>query len=475
MTDAERDKAFKAAQREAMKDRTALLASTRDEVVRLLKVAQEQIKATLAGTPSDYHSWYLPQLQADIQRTLTSLGEQSAAVLSSAATQAREKGAESVTAPLEAGGIRLAGQIPSLDTKQLMAMRTFMTDRIKDVSTQAATKINSELGLVMIGAQTPGDAITRVSSILGDESRARATTIVRTELGRAYAVAAHEKRLQAGEKVPGLKKQWRRSGKIHSRTNHDLVDGQVQDLDQPFILHGKTGALVKMKHPHDPAAPASETINCGCVELSYMASWDMSTPGKKPFSEDELRLNPAKRDQYEAKTIAQIERAKLRSVLKGLETQIAVGAVEQAFFIDRAGNTILSKTGSESSVSFTAGELAQIKDSTSLHNHPGIASFSDTDVAFASANELAELRVVDDAYSYSMRPPVGGWDALLWENEIKPLYDDAVATLMGEFWDKLSAGTMSEPELRENFQHDVWTRVNQQLDLHYRRKARTDK
>ncbi len=58
-------------------------------------------------------------------------------------------------------------------------------------------------------------------------------------------------------------------------------------------------------HPHDPKAPASETINCGCVALPYMDSWSVATPGRKPFSEEELRLNPTKRDMAQGKTVAQ--------------------------------------------------------------------------------------------------------------------------------------------------------------------------
>ena len=76
----------------------------------------------------------------------------------------------------------------------------------------------------------------------------------------AFSVATQERQTQAAEILPGLKKQWRRSGKVHSRTAHDLADGQIVDVDKPFMVGG-----VPLMYPRDPKAPAKETINCGCV------------------------------------------------------------------------------------------------------------------------------------------------------------------------------------------------------------------
>lgn len=80
-------------------------------------------------------------------------------------------------------------------------------------------------------------------------------------------------------------------GKTHSREAHDLADGRVVGVDELFIVNG-----VSLKFPRDPAGPPGETINCGCTTLPYMESWEMSQPGRHPFSDEELRLNPRKRD-----------------------------------------------------------------------------------------------------------------------------------------------------------------------------------
>ncbi|MDO8933473.1 MAG: phage minor head protein, partial [Rhodocyclaceae bacterium] len=200
-----------------------------------------------------------------------------------------------IDAPLLAAGFRIDGMVPLLDTRQLVAMRAFMTDRIKNIGLQAANKINTELGLVVLGAQPPGAAIMRVAAILGDISRARAITIVRTELSRVYGTASQQRLTQAAGVVDGLKKQWRRSGKVHSRITHDLADGQVVDADKPF----KLGNGMRLMFPHDPAAPAGETINCGCTALPWKADWEVATPGRRRYSELEMQGNPAKRDIQE--------------------------------------------------------------------------------------------------------------------------------------------------------------------------------
>lgn len=282
MTDAESERAFKKTVTEIVRGRTALQQDTRAEIVRLLNEAQAQIRTILAGQPTDYQRWSLPQLSAEITRTLTEFGDAAGAKISTAAGDAWTLGQALADKPIAAAGIRVAGILPMLDTRQLMAMRAFMTDRIKDIGLAAANKINAQMGLVVIGAQTPSDAIGGVRAILGEPSRARATTIVRTELSRAFAVAAQNRLAQQAALVKGLRKKWRRSQKNHPRPHHALADGQVQEVGDPYVLHPLGRPQVRMMFPHDPAATASETINCGCISVPTMMDWELATPARDP-------------------------------------------------------------------------------------------------------------------------------------------------------------------------------------------------
>lgn len=303
MTDAERQKAFEFARAAELKARAALLATTRDDVIKLLNEALAEIKALLADFPTEYESYRLPQLQRQIEHMLEIFSKSSAELLSQGATQAWTGGQALVTTPLESAGIRIAAGLPELDTRMLMSMQNFMVDRMQDVAKVAGDKIRSQLGLVMTGVQSPGEAVGTITSILGEESRERAITITRTGLGSVHAVAAQHRMEQASKRVPGLGKQWRRSGKIHSRENHDAIDGQVQPVNKPFALVAKKDSLpLFMMHPHDPAAPAGEVINCGCVSIPHMMHWKMISPGKAPYTNLELQHNPLKSALNKAST-----------------------------------------------------------------------------------------------------------------------------------------------------------------------------
>jgi hypothetical protein len=284
MTPAERTRAFNRARARIVRDKTGLMRATREDLVAMLRSAQRAIVEVMAAQPSDFERWSLPPLEREVRRALAEFGDQGGARISSAAARAWQLGEDLVDAPIEAAGVRVAGVLARIDTRQLTAMRGFMVNRIKDIGAEAANSISAELGLVVIGARSPSEAIGAVTEILGESSRGRATSIVRTELGRAFSSASQLRMAAAAEKLPGLKKQWRRSGKLHPRLHHDLADGQIVDVDQPFVLKPFGKPAVHLMYPRDPAAPAGETINCGCESIPYMESWDVSSPGRKPGS-----------------------------------------------------------------------------------------------------------------------------------------------------------------------------------------------
>lgn len=299
MTPAEKKKAFEAARRAVLRKSTAIKRDAAAEIIRLLKLAQSRIKLTLASQPSDYQRWQLPSLQSSIERTLAQFQGAAARTGTAAQTTAFDAGVDLIDGPLSAAGVQIAGTVPGIDRRQLEAMKSFMTDRIKGMTGAAIDKINTDLGLVILGVQSPGEAIGNVARILGDPARERAITIVRTEVGRAFSSASFERMNAAAERLPALKRIWRRSGKLHSRPEHDALDGQVREVDEPFqVVDSRTGEIVELMYPRDPAAPLSQTINCGCEALPFVESWGIA-PAPVPFAERELlpaelQRNPVK-------------------------------------------------------------------------------------------------------------------------------------------------------------------------------------
>jgi hypothetical protein len=285
--------AFQTELRQRLRDRAALMLSTDQAVVRELQGVRAEILAMLAAQPADWQQWQLTRVLDQMQAMLDATTSRAAGLTDAGLRGAWLQGEDIIDKPLGAAGIGVELQLPVLDTQVLTQLRRFTALRLKDVGTEAAMKIGRQLSLVTVGASTPFQAIQAVQDQLGHGSPQRATTIVRTEVGRAFALASDQRQEQAAKIVPDLQKQWRRSGKIHSRWNHDAVDGQVVDVDKPFVLPSDNGP-VKMKHPHDPAAPIEEVVNCGCLSLPYLKRWAVAAPGAKPFSEREIRLDGRK-------------------------------------------------------------------------------------------------------------------------------------------------------------------------------------
>lgn len=288
------ERSFEAALKERLRERARSLLATDQAVVRQLVAARRQIAELLAGQPTDFKRWQLTRLLDQVDAVLRGATGNAATAANSGLRDLWQQGEDYVDKPLAAGGIALEQRLPLLAVDQLAAMRSFTVERLSNVGGEAKGKIGAHLGRVLLGAETPFEAIKAVQAVLGDEMPRRATTIVRTEASRAFAVASQERLAQAAALDDRMEKQWRRSGKIHSRWNHDLVDGQRVSATESFRVPSLKGGIDMMRYPHDPKAPAEQCINCGCVSLPRVKGWGVITPGAKPFTKREIELDPRK-------------------------------------------------------------------------------------------------------------------------------------------------------------------------------------
>jgi len=291
MNDRERAKRFAAERERRLREGIRLTADTGKEVRAQLVKAQKDIAEILSGAPTDYRRWQLVQLQQSVARALAELEAGANAALQSGLSSTWTAGVAVIDGPLASAAVDISADLFAIDNRRLLAMRRFTTDRIKDVTVKLANSINSELAQAAIGTQTPFEAAQKIAGKLQTGGLDRAATITRHQLGTAFSTAAQERQEQAAAILPGLRKQWRRSGKTHSRIEHDLIDGQVREVDKPFDLPDGT----KLMHPRDPAGPAKHTINCGCSSIPFMESWDVMRPGRQDFTPEEIAANRQKR------------------------------------------------------------------------------------------------------------------------------------------------------------------------------------
>jgi hypothetical protein len=97
---------------------------------------------------------------------------------------------------------------------------------------------------------------------------AKAENIWRTEIGTAQNFSNHLMGQQAKEQIKDIKHAWMATGDDRTRDSHIDAHGQIQPIDQPFIVGGAEGM-----YPLDPALPLRERARCRCREVLYTEDW----------------------------------------------------------------------------------------------------------------------------------------------------------------------------------------------------------
>ena len=101
---------------------------------------------------------------------------------------------------------------------------------------------------------------------IGQFSEFRADVIARTEVQFAYSNGNWQAGQALGQYGP-LEKEWLATSDARTRRSHANINGTRLPIAQPFQM--SSGA--QMMYPHDPSAPARETVQCRCVLLEYYA------------------------------------------------------------------------------------------------------------------------------------------------------------------------------------------------------------
>lgn len=255
-----KEKAFQKKVNALIKNAGTLEDAAVKRVIVLLSNARKEVAATVAST--EWQLYHLPQMKAAIERALESFAGQYGVTLRDAQREFWEAGIQMVDLPLSTVGI--AAALPQIDMTALSIMQGYSSDLVTGMSKSAVQKINQELTLGLMGQKSSYEVIQAVGRNLKDKSifksiAQRADVITRTETGRVLEMASQARKEEAAIVVPGLQKQWYygHSPKM-PRLSHQMADGQIRDVDQPFDVGGE-----KLMYPRDPAGSAQNTIKCG--------------------------------------------------------------------------------------------------------------------------------------------------------------------------------------------------------------------
>jgi len=272
-----KEKAFQKKCRELIKKANALEDSKVRGVISILNQARKDVVGTIAGT--EWESYRLKQMQTAIERAMQEFGDKYGIDLREAQRDLFNLGVDFVDLPLREIGIYVA--IPEIDATVLGIMQGYSSDLVQGLTRDAVRRINNELTMGLIGQKSPYDVMKSVGANLKDKSifksiAARAETITRNECGRVLEMASQARREKAAQVIPGLKKQWihGQSSRI-PRITHLAADGQIQDVDTPFLVGGE-----KLMYPRDPGGSAKNTINCSCYSIPYHDNWTNAAEGE---------------------------------------------------------------------------------------------------------------------------------------------------------------------------------------------------
>lgn len=285
-------KAAQSALAQVLRERELLHTALDREISALVEQALARIVVQLSAAPTDYQQWVLPRLIEGVRRVLDELAVGAGAKAADGLRQAWALGEQTVDLPLNtlpAAGASTVTAAPAValsqpDLRTLRAMQSFTTQLIGGATDDAVRFINRALGQVLLGVDTPAQAIRTVAKLLPDRTRMQVRGIVNTNLAQAANSAAFARLKQRAAQDPGVRKQWRRSRKLHSRANHDAAHGQVQEVDKPFTITAANGrGTVEIMFPTDPAAPLAEVMNCGCTMVPWRPGFGTGTLyGKAP-------------------------------------------------------------------------------------------------------------------------------------------------------------------------------------------------
>jgi hypothetical protein len=127
-------------------------------------------------------------------------------------------------------------------------------------------------------------------------------------------------------------------------------------------------------------------------------------------------------------------------------------------------------------VFFTEEEFELMQNNILTHNHTGAYtnSFSREDVLKAAEAELKEIRVVGGRYTYSMVPGRQGWPAC---DRIEEKYEELMYSFDFEYDFRIRFAEIAEAEqisaldYHRVYNHFIWARLAEEMDLKYSRKT----
>lgn len=271
-----KQRAFAAKMELLLNERDRLATEAVHRAWDLLEELRASVSVELTST-SGFDAFQLPRLKAALDQLGKDFAAKYEAELSDRLDAVWALGQDSIDKGLKAADLPSLGTF-QLDTTQLAIAQGITADLITRMSSEMIAAISLEIQRGMLGGQSIFETMQAVTDLLGsadavgakgtinfvaDGIAARAETITRTEMLRAYNMANYGRAQDAVS--GGVEYQmWRTARDGRVRASHKALDGKIVKVGEEFAPG--------LRFPLDPRADASQSINCRCRAVPAFAS-----------------------------------------------------------------------------------------------------------------------------------------------------------------------------------------------------------
>lgn len=252
------EEAFAARVAELLAEVETLTSEGLERIAKLVEETRREIASQLAAVdPASFTAAHLKTLRSRLRAAIASLVDDYGDAVDDLLEQGAALGAE-------LGGLAAGGAEVAVPRGLLAVLQNYSATLVKDLGAYARKRVDVVISQATLGSLTPHQAIRRIAGELPARSvfrslTSRAEAIVRTEVNRAFSVAAQARMTEVAEGAPGLKKKWLTAGDTRVRRTHAAVGGTIVLATEPFSVNGYAAM-----YPRDPVLPAKETVNCRC-------------------------------------------------------------------------------------------------------------------------------------------------------------------------------------------------------------------
>lgn len=252
-----------------------------------------------------YRQEFQGSLKSDIDNIVNNMNSDKNRNIRKYLNSCYETGYTGVMYDLSGQGIPIIRSIDKKAVERAVTLNPKISNKLySGYVNQMKMKIQSELSRG-IAQSLSYDEISRNLHNLTNQGLNNTMRIVRTEGHRIQQMSADDARYDAKDNGAEIVKQWDAALDKRTRSSHQIVDGEIRELDEAF----SNG----LKYPGDINGGASEVVNCRCTALQR-AKWALD--------EDELETLKQRAKYYELDNTKNFSEFKDRYLKGGSEDKI---------------------------------------------------------------------------------------------------------------------------------------------------------